>query len=259
MSSYLYGLFWNTNMTHFDFIYTNKNDDTKYSANTQNIETIDKLKINSITLNNLQINTLNLHICELPFSTLIINCCKINSIENLNLNKHITKMIIIDSDILDMQKLTENNITNLTIINTKNININDRTNRGILQKSRSIDFGLNKIDNIDFLKNYDKLKYLYINNNLIKHISPIEYNINMKYLNISYNQIENINIIMNFNNLEILNIINNPILILPDLLKFKNLDFDNLKVNWNNIKDVCGMKGFGLMKNIIKSLINKNY
>jgi Leucine-rich repeat (LRR) protein len=171
------------------------------------------------------------------------------------------------------------------MLNTKNININDllvfKKLIELIYKSNNIQFMANLESLVDLqilnlannnitvnknrknrkfyiLKNYNKLKYVYINNNLIKDITTLKNNKFIKYLNISNNNIDNIDIINNFEDLEILNILNNPILVIPDLLKFKKLDFDNLQVNWNNVKDMQGMKGYKLIKNIIKSLINKN-
>ena len=306
MSRYLYGLFWNT-VEHFDFVYTNKNDDKKNKTNTINLDNIDiinsivnidKSTVYSVEISNIQVDTLNSQFCELPFESLVINCCKINSIENLSVNTKLKKLIIIDSDVKDVKKLENMNITNLIIINTKNIDIDeilifknlielvyksnkiefmvnlesldnlqilnlsnnkikDITNMGFIKSLISLDIGHNEIENIDIIQKYDRLKYLYINNNLIKNINPIQNNNNLKFLNISNNLIENIDLINNFIDLEMLNALNNPIIYLPDLMKFKNLDFDNLKINWNNIKDIKGMKGFRLIKNIIKSLINK--
>jgi hypothetical protein len=114
MSRYLYGLIWNSGISHFDFIYNIIDNENTYTINTQNLETIDKSKLTSVTLNNIQVNTLNNEFCELPFTSLIINCCKINSIENLHVNKNLKKLIIVDSDIIDIQKLTDMNITNIT-------------------------------------------------------------------------------------------------------------------------------------------------
>jgi len=64
-------------------------------------------------------------------------------------------------------------------------------------------------------------------------------------------------IIESFKELEVLNIKNNPIKVLPNLLNLKNLDYECLKIDWINIIDLKGMKGFELIKNMINSLSNK--
>lgn len=61
-------------------------------------------------------------------------------------------------------------------------------------------------------------------------------------------------VIENFTNIESLNIKNNLIKELPNLLEFKNLNYEYLKIDWNDIIQIKGMKGFGLIKNMIKSL-----
>lgn len=297
MSRYLYGFFWNNGFEKFDFIYTYKDDVTQYKSDVQNLINIDTTKLSTIELHNIQVNSLYDKFCELPFNTLIINNCKIESIENLKINGTVKKMIIIDSDIKNVKKLENMNIENLSIINTRNVDIDeilifkklveltyksniiefipnfesledlkilnlsdnkikDLTNIGMIKNLCSLDLSHNDIENIDILEKYDKIKYLYLNNNKIKNIYSLHNNSNMKFLNISNNNIENIDFIYNFESLEILNITNNPIIYLPDLMKFKYLDFENLKVSWNNIKDMKGMRGFGLIKNIIKTMIN---
>lgn len=297
MSRYIYGLFWNYEFENFDFTYTYNDDVTHYKSDVQNLNNIDLTKLSSIELHNVQINALYDKFCELPCTTLIINNCKIESIENLKINRTIKKMIIVDSDIKNIKKLENMNIENLSILNSKNIDIDevlvfknlieltyksniinfipnfeslgnlkilnlpdnkitDLTNMGFIKNLCSIDLSHNNIENIDILGIYDKLKYIYINNNKIKNAYPLNSNSNIKFLNISNNNIENIEFINNFENIEILNIMNNPIIYLPDLMKFKNLDFENLKVTWSNIRDMKGMKGFGLIKNIIKTMIN---
>jgi Leucine-rich repeat (LRR) protein len=297
MSRYLYGFFWSNGIEQFDFIYTYKDDVTQYKCDIKNLNNIDVTKLSTIEIHNVEVESIYDKFCELPCNTIIINNCKIGSIENLNINKTIKKMIITDSDIKNIKKLENMNIENLTIINTKNIDIDevlvfknlieltyksniinfianfecleklkilnlsnnkikDITNMGIMTNLCSLDLSHNDIENIDILEKYDKLKYLYINNNQIKNIYPIRNNCNIKFLNISNNNIENIDFIYDFEELEILNVSNNKIIYLPDLMKLKKLDFENLKVSWNNIKDMKGMKGFGLIKNIIKTMVN---
>ena len=296
MSRYIYGLFWNNGFENFDFIYTYKDDVTQYKSDVQNLNNIDTTKLSTIELHNVQIGSLYDKFCELPCNTIIFNNCKIETIENLKINATIKKMIIIDSDIKNVKKLENMNIENLSIINTKNVDIDevlvfkklmeltyksniiefipnfeslenlkilnlsdnkikDLTNMGLIKNLCSLDLGYNNIENIDILEKYDKIKYLYLNNNNIKNAYPIHNNSNIKFLNISNNNIENIDFINNFEDLEILNITNNPIIYLPDLMKFKHIDFENLKISWNNVKDMKGMKGFCLIKNIIKNIM----
>ena len=68
--------------------------------------------------------------------------------------------------------------------------------------------------------------------------------------------ISDVEFIIDFKNLEALQLSNNPITIMPNLLIFKNLDYDCLNIDWKNIKELHGMKGYELIKNIIKSYIS---
>jgi len=61
-----------------------------------------------------------------------------------------------------------------------------------------------------------------------------------------------------FNDLEIINVSNNHIKIVPNLLQFKNLDFENIKIDWINVLDLQGMKGYQIIKNIILNMKRVN-
>lgn len=146
-----------------------------------------------------------------------------------------------------------NNLKKLSILNLNDNNIESIDDLPILENLVSIDIGLNNIKNIDILQKYTKLKSVYLNSNEITDIDSLKNN-SIKYLNVSNNKISNIMIIETFNDLESLNIKNNPINTLPNLLNLKNIDYECLKIDWINIIDVHNMKGFQLLKNIIKSL-----
>lgn len=149
-----------------------------------------------------------------------------------------------------------NNLKKLFILNLNDNNINSIDDLPFFENLISLDIGLNNIVYINSLQKYEKLKYVYINSNQITDIDDLKNN-SIKYLNASNNNISNIMIIESFKELELLNIKNNPIKVLPNLLNLKNLDYEYLKIDWINIIDLKGMKGFELIKNMIKSLSNK--
>lgn len=149
-----------------------------------------------------------------------------------------------------------NNFKKLIILNLNDNNINCIDRLPFFENLSSIDIGSNKIKNINSLQKYEKLKYVYLNSNQITDIDNLKNN-PIKYLNISNNKISNIMMIESLKELELLNIKNNPIKVLPNLLNLKNLNYECLKIDWNEINDVNGMKGFQLLKNMIKSLSNK--
>jgi Leucine-rich repeat (LRR) protein len=294
MSGYIYGLFWNASTENFDFVYTDKNQEKSTLTNTINSENIKLDEIYNVELTNIQIDTINDAFCKLPFESLYINKCKINSLKNLNLNKTCKKITIIDSQISDYDVLPEMNLEyikiqssnikfdvlcnciklreiiyknnqlteipnllNLKFLHTLSLSNNKIKNIENLKNLidlHTLDLSYNEIENIIILNNLKKLKYVYLNNNNITNLNDLEDLTNIIHLNISSNNIKNIDMILNYKNLEILNIKNNKITILPNLLELKKIDFDNLQVDWNDIRQINGMKGFLLIKNIIKSL-----
>ncbi len=253
-----------------------------------------KDNILSIELNNVQVNNINDKLCSLNFEQITLNKCKINSINNLNNNKSLQKVVIIDSDIKDIStlqvdsltvissnisledivklqnlkdltyksNLKENNeliclenLTNLVSLNLSDNKITSISNMGVLPNLISLSITNNLISSIDVLKNYKKLKFINLNHNNITNIKSLINNINIKQLFLSNNLIVDIDCINYFENLEILHINNNPIKTIPNLLQLKNLDYSNLHVNWKNITELKGMKGYLLIKNIISSMM----
>lgn len=297
MSGYIYGLFWNSGYENFDFVYTDKNQEKNTIMNTSNIDKIisnELVNLNNIEINNIQIDNLIDIFCKLPFESLTINKCKINSIENLKLNKSCKKIIIIDTYINNYESLQEMNIEYIKIQNS-NIKLDFLNNckqlREIIYKNNHIenipslsnlknlyslilsnnkikniselkllvnlqilDLSNNDIDNIEVLQYLKNIRYLYIDNNNINNINFLEDLDKIKYFNISSNNIKNIDVIINFKDLEGLNIKNNKIQNLPNLLNFNKLDYNNINIDWDIINSVNGMKGYLLIKNIIQSL-----
>jgi hypothetical protein len=177
-------------------------------------------------------------------NTLLTKQMKIDMVSDVRKNKDIIKKHKFDS------------ISNIesNLVNDNNINSID--DLPFFENLISLDIGLNNIQNINSLEKYEKLIYIYLNSNHITDIDSLKNN-SIKYLNVSNNKISNIMIIESFKELESLNIKNNCIKVLPNLLNLKNLDYECLKLDWNNIIDVNGMKGFQLLKNMINSLSNK--
>ena len=76
----------------------------------------------------------------------------------------------------------------------------------------------------------------------------------IKKLFISNNKITNCNDLVKLKNLESFEINLNPINSLPNLLLLPKLNYEEIKIDWILITNVEGLKGFGLIKNIIKTL-----
>jgi len=172
---------------------------------------------------------------------------QINKLKNLR-ELYYKSNLKIDTELINLE-----NLENLLILNLNDNNITNINNIGLLKNLISIDIGNNKINSIDVFNNYTKLKYVYVNMNNISDLNSIKNNKDIKFLNIANNNISNIEFITDFKNLEALNLSHNPITVIPNLLLFKNLDYDFLKIDWKNVKDLQGMKGYELIKNIITS------
>jgi Leucine-rich repeat (LRR) protein len=154
-----------------------------------------------------------------------------------------------DNDLINLEGLS-----NLTILNLSDNNIKSVENMGLLKDLISIDISINKIESIDVLKNNTKLKYVYLQKNNIKDIRPLKLNKNIKYLMASHNNFSEIDFIENLNDIELLNLQNNPIKVVPNLLNLKNLNITDLNIDWKNVDDLKGMKGYQILKNIMMSL-----
>ena len=70
----------------------------------------------------------------------------------------------------------------------------------------------------------------------------------------SHNNFSDIDFIENFNDIEILNLKDNPIKTVPNLLNLKNLNIKDLEIDWKNVEELKGMKGYQIIKNIMMSL-----
>jgi len=297
MSSFIYGLFWNNGYENFDFMYSNKTMDKQITMNTTNINNLtdeNKKDIYQIEINNIQINEINEIFALLPFENLVINKCKIKSINNLKLNKNCKKISFIDSDIEDynvifemeleyikiyssninikniskntnlkelhirFNKLTElpdlSGLEKLQILTISNNNIKDITNLRNLLNLKILNISYNKIESLKPLEELKNLEYIYADNNEIKNINGINNLKKIIYLNLSFNPIENIDDIIYFTELETINIKNTNIKNLPNLLELKKIDYNSLEIDWKNIDKINGMKGFSLIKHIIKHL-----
>jgi Leucine-rich repeat (LRR) protein len=234
-----------------------------------------QLNIHSILFNRCKINSLeNLKdIKNLKKITIIdsdikgIEMFKENELEYLSV---INSQNVLLSDIVTIKNLRElyyksniktdndliclEGLSNLTILNLSDNNIKSIENMGLLKELISIDLSINKIESIDILKNYIILKYVYLQKNSINDIRPLKLNKNIKYLMASHNKFSEIEFIENFNDIELLNLQNNPIKVVPNLLNFKNLNIVDLNIDWKNVDDLKGMKGYMILKNIMMSL-----
>ncbi len=178
-------------------------------------------------------------------NVLLSDITKIKSLRELYYKSNIKT----DNDLINLEELS-----NLTIVNLSDNNIKSIENIGHLKDLISIDLSINKLESIDGLKNNTKLKYVYLQKNNIKDISVLKMNKNIKYLIAPHNKFSEINFIENLNDIELLNLHDNPIKIVPNLLQLKHLNIKDLKIDWKNVDELKGMKGYEILKNIMLSL-----
>lgn len=121
----------------------------------------------------------------------------------------------------------------------------------------------NQVEDISYIKDLTKLKYICLDNNKVSDISPVKNLKNLETLDICYNPIqENIDFIENLSNLKELWIVGTNRKELPDLSKFPKLE--SLYVTDNQIKDINSVKELpelttiNFNKNKIETTINKN-
>ncbi len=195
---------------------------------------------NFMKTNNINLEYLKLDKC---INLDLINLNELTSLTELHVNNN-NKL----TSITDLDKCIKLKILNLR--NNALINLNGLEN---LVELESLDIGHNNITELSQLNNLKKLKYLYVDSNKITELwtKPLP---NLKYFVGTSNLIEKIKILEGSNDLEVIELRNNNIKHLPNLSKMININYNRLEIDWNNIIDVEGMKGFPLFKCIILNL-----
>jgi Leucine-rich repeat (LRR) protein len=210
------------------------------------------------------LNKLEFKNCIIKFIAPIINASninlkilKINSVENIDdidIGQLITleQLEIINSRLTyigDLEKLYK--LKTLNLQNNCLVKLNGIEN---LKDLISLNISNNCLISIDEIGNFKNLEEIVINNNQITKLWDLTETPKIKKIIAYSNNLSNINDFVKLKNLEIFEINLNPINSLPNLLLMYNLDYDKIKIDWSKINYVEGMKGFGLIKNIIKNL-----
>lgn len=112
----------------------------------------------------------------------------------------------------------------------------------------------NALTEVDEIEDLILLEDINIMSNQVVKLWNLEKTPKIKKLFISKNNISNCNDLVKLSNLESFEINSNPIKSLPNLLLLPKLNYDTIKIDWATITNVDGLKGFGLIKNIIKTL-----
>lgn len=121
----------------------------------------------------------------------------------------------------------------------------------------------NQIEDISYIKDLTKLKYICLDYNKVSDISPVKNLKNLETLDICYNPIqEDINFIENLSNLKEIWLVGTNRKELPDLSKFPKLESlyitDNHIKDINNVKKLTDLTTINFNGNEIETTINKN-
>jgi len=161
---------------------------------------------------------------------LTINGCNLTKIGNLNKLLNLVELNLNNNSILNLDGIEK-------LINLKNLNLDK-----------------NIITNLDVISSLINLEKVNISNNPISKLWNLKLTTNIKSLICNNTDLLNIDDILELKNLEHLEIKKNKIIKLPNILQLINLNYNLLCVDWTYISYIDGMKGFGLIKNI---LLNK--
>jgi hypothetical protein len=180
----------------------------------------------------------------------ITKCNKLNKLSFKNSNLKSLKIDTSDMvDDIDLSQLTT--LEDLTILNSKLVKLNGIEKLVNIKKLNISNNILVSIDEIENLKDLEEISFA---NNQIKKLWDIEKTPKITKLIANSNEISNFNDLIKLKNLVEFNIKANPVKSLPNLLLLTYLDYNLVKIDWNLINYIDGMKGFGLIKNIIKNL-----
>lgn len=198
---------------------------------------------NFIESNSIKLEYLKLDKCELIE---IATIGKLNNLIELHINNN-TKLTSINKEF--------DTLNNLKILNLRKNGLIDVKGIDKLTELESLDIGENYINNISCIESLTKLKYLYIDSNDIKNLwdKPL---LNLRYFIGNKNKIDKIKILESSPELEVIELKQNQLRHLPNLSKMVNINYNRFEIDWDNIIDVEGMKGFGVLKCMIKSLLN---
>jgi hypothetical protein len=190
-------------------------------------------------------SNINLKSLKIDTSDMVddVDLSQLTTLEDLTiLNSKLTR-------IGDLEKLT-----NLRILNLENNYLVKLNGIEKLVNIKKLNISNNILVSIDEIKNLKDLEEISFANNQIKILWDIEKTPKITKLIAISNEISNFNDLIKLKNLVEFNIKSNPVKSLPNLLLLTYLDYDLVKIDWNLINYIDGMKGFGLIKNIIKNL-----
>ena len=193
-----------------------------------------------LSTSKIQLKILSLHSIDIIDD---VDISLISSLEEL----HITKSRL--TRIGDIHKL--HNLKKLNLENNSLIKINQIEE---LTKLKSLNISHNALIEINEIENLLLLEEIDIKSNQVVRLWNLERTPLIKKLIITNNNITDCYDLIKLKNLETFEINVNPINSLPNLLLLPKLNYETIQIDWAKIITVDGLKGFGLIKNIIKTL-----
>lgn len=193
----------------------------------------------------------------LSTSNIQLKILKLDSIDNVDdvdigLISSLEELHIINSRLTHIGELYKlHNLKKLHLENNSLIKLNQIEK---LKQLKYLNISSNALTDINEIEYLELLEEIEARNNQLNKLWNLEKTPQIKKLFISNNNINNVNNLVKLSNLESFEINLNPINSLPNLLLLRKLNYETIKIDWKKIIIVDGLKGFGLIKNIIKNL-----
>ncbi|CAL6025231.1 Leucine_rich repeats-containing protein [Hexamita inflata] len=216
-----------TNMaTHFKQFIVNKTLKICGHDDLKSIKFTDYLDVEELNLQNCY--EVNLERTPKNIKKLVINNCRL-----------ITTRI---NGLAKMSQLTELNL-GLNMLTDDCLEI-----IGSIKNLQCLDLSINRLENVDKLKQLGNLRALDLNQNFIKTVDCLESLAGLQNLDISYNQVSHVKALENMENMKVLNISHNKINSMQCLAKMKNIV--SLDVSFNQIISIEICKDFKMLNDL---------
>ncbi|CAL6040821.1 leucine-rich_repeat domain-containing protein [Hexamita inflata] len=164
--------------------------------------------------------------------------------------KNIKKLVINNCRLITTRI---NGLENMSQLTELNLGLNMLTDDcleiiGSLKNLQSLDLSINRLENVDKLKQLGNLRALDLNQNFIKTVDCLESLAGLQNLDISYNQVSHVKALENMENMNVLNISHNKINSMQCLAKMKNII--SLDISFNQIISVEICKDFKMLNDL---------
>jgi Leucine-rich repeat (LRR) protein len=244
-------LFYKVEVLSFENIIFGEISNYSFFEKFKNIKKLSFINCDIKYLNNfIENNSINLEYLKLDKCEHIelINIGNLTNLIELHINNN-NKLTSINNELSLLKKIK--------ILNLRKNALLDVTGLANLTELESLDLGENSIKNIEWIEKLTLLKYLYIDYNNIKEVwsKPL---LNLKYFIANFNRIDKIKILESSPEIEVIELKGNQLRHLPNLSKMTNINYNRFQVDWNDIIDIEGMKGFGVLKCMIQGLLRNN-